>query len=119
MTIPTFAKGNNSIPYSDNTFNSYKIIEQVGTPYGTAYYVTKNSTIKTRSVWDIVDILMAGASWADLFAEPSWANFGCAVLDTGALLPTLPSSAYFKKDGKTLLKFDEVVKFTKTPKGKK
>lgn len=50
MTISTFAKGNNSILYSDNTFSSYKIIEQIGTPYGTAYYVTKNSGIKARSI---------------------------------------------------------------------
>lgn len=61
---------------------------------------------------------MAGASWAKLFSEPSWGNFGWAVLDTAALLPVLPSTAYFREGGKVILKVDEVAKFAKTSKGK-
>ncbi|MFW5651832.1 MAG: hypothetical protein ACOCNC_10740 [Acetivibrio ethanolgignens] len=54
-----------------------------------------------------------------MFANPSWGNFGWAVLDTAALLPVLPASAYFRKGGKTFLKIDEVAKFAITSKGKK
>lgn len=61
---------------------------------------------------------MAGASWAKLFNNPSWGNFGWAVLDTAALLPVLPSTAYFREGGKIFLKAEEVAKFAKTSKGK-
>lgn len=119
MAIPAFAAEKDGIVYFENTLVSYTTIEEIETPYGTAYYVKKHGDIQTRSVWDVVDIIMAGASWADLFANPSWGNFGWAVLDTAALLPVLPSSAYFRKGGKTFLKIDEVAKFAKTSKGKK
>lgn len=104
--------------FNDGTA-SYVVIDQTETPYGTAYYVKKDSGKQARTVWDVADVVMAGLSWADLFAEPSWGNFGWAVLDTAALLPVLPSSAYFRKGGKTLLKIDEVAKFAKTSEGKK
>lgn len=61
---------------------------------------------------------MAGKSWADLLANPTWGNFGWAILDTAALLPLLPSSAYFRQGGKVLLDADEVAKFAKTVNGK-
>ena len=91
------------------------------TKYGPMYYLDKNATdIRPRfSFWDLTDIIMAGASWADLFNNPSWGNFGWAVLDTAALLPLLPSSAYVRKGGKVILNVDEVAKFAKTSKGKK
>ncbi|KSV57697.1 hypothetical protein [Acetivibrio ethanolgignens] len=119
LSVPTFAAEKDSTVYFENTLGSYTTIEEVETPYGTAYYVKKHGNIQTRSIWDVVDILMAGASWANLFANPSWGNFGWAVLDTAALLPVLPASAYFRKGGKTFLKIDEVAKFAKTSKGKK
>lgn len=102
----------------------YLVLEQIETIYGTMYYVKKtskqnNGTVEIQTIWDLVDIVMAGASWADLFAQPSWGNFGWAVLDTAALLPVLPSSAYFRKGGQVFLKIDEVAKFAKTPAGKK
>jgi len=50
-------------------------------------------------------------SWAEFFNEPSLANLGWAALDTVALLPALPSSAYFRKGGKLLLNVDEVKKY--------
>lgn len=56
---------------------------------------------------------MAGLSWADFFKEPSLGNFGWAILDTASILPILPSSAYVRKGGKTILKMDEVAKFAK------
>lgn len=119
LSVPTFAAEKDSTVYFENTLGSYTTIEEVETPYGTAYYVKKHGDIQTRSIWDVVDILMAGASWANLFANPSWENFGWAVLDTAALLPVLPASAYFRKGGKTFLKIDEVAKFAITSKGKK
>ncbi|MFW5671511.1 MAG: hypothetical protein ACOCM8_04330 [Acetivibrio ethanolgignens] len=119
LSVPTFAAEKDSTVYFENTLGSYTTIEEVETPYGTAYYVKKHGNIQTRSIWDVVDILMAGASWANLIANPSWGNFGWAVLDTAALLPVLPASAYFRKGGKTFLKIDEVAKFAITSKGKK
>lgn len=69
--------------------------------------------IQTRSLWDVVDVVMAGISWADFLNDPSLGNFGWAVLDTAALLPFLPSSAYFRKAGKTFIKKSELAKFIK------
>ena len=131
FSLPIFAAESEDI--SVNTFNEdtadiqdvqdiqdieYILIDTVETPYGTAYYVQLNDGTQVASLWDIVDIIMAGKSWADLFFEPSLANSGWAILDTAALLPVLPSSAYFRQGGKTLLKSDEVAKFAKTAKGK-
>ena len=119
MGVPAFAAEKGSTSYVETTYASYILIEKIETMYGTTYYVKKHGGIQTRNFWDAVDILMSGASWAELFANPSWGNFGWAVLDTAALLPALPSTAYFRKGGKTLLKVDEVAKFAKTSKGKK
>lgn len=119
MSVTAFAAEKDSTSYVENTYASYILVEKIETVYGTIYYVKKHGGIQTRNFWDAVDILMAGASWAELFANPSWGNFGWAVLDTAALLPALPSTAYFRKGGKTLLKVDEVAKFAKTSKGKK
>lgn len=96
-----------------------EIVSLVETPYGTAYYVDKNyhNPIKPRVVWDALDVVMAGASWADFFNEPSLANLGWAALDTISLLPALPSSAYIRKGGKHLLDVAEVKKLAKTPDG--
>lgn len=91
----------------------------IETPYGMAFYVDKNyhNPIKPRTIWDALDVVMAGASWADFFKEPSLANLGWAALDTVSLLPILPSSAYIRKGGKLLLNVDEVKKLAKTPEG--
>lgn len=98
-----------------------EIVPIVETPYGTAFYVDRNyhNSIKTRTIWDALDVVMAGASWADFFKEPSLANLGWAALDTVSLLPILPSSAYIRKGGKLLLNVDEVKKLIKTPEGLK
>lgn len=97
-----------------------EIVEVQETEYGTAYYVDSeyHKTRKKRSVWDALDVVMAGASWADFFQDPSLKNLGWATLDTAALLPLLPSSAYFRKGGKLILKTSEVKKLAKTSKGK-
>lgn len=119
LSVPAFAiDGESDTPNSIDEDYEYIIIDSVETPYGTAYYVQANDGIQAATVWDLVDIIMAGKSWADLLSNPSWANFGWAVLDTAALLPLLPSSAYFRQGGKVLLKVDEVAKFSKTSKGK-
>ena len=96
-----------------------EIVGKVETKYGTAYYVDRfyNSPMKPRTIWDALDVVMAGASWAEFFNEPSLANLGWAALDTVALLPALPSSAYFRKGGKLLLNVDEVKKISKTSDG--
>lgn len=67
--------------------------------------------IQTRSLWDVLDVVMAGFSWATFLNDPSLGNFGWAILDTAALLPFLPSSAYFRQGGKMVPKLDEVLKF--------
>lgn len=80
-----------------------------------------NATVLAIAPWDIIDILMAGVSWANLLAEPSWSNFAWAVLDTAALLPYLPNHVVIKNvAGKiTGIKPDELAKFAKTVEGKK
>lgn len=103
----------------DTDIPNYTVVGTEETEYGTVYYVKDNGQIQAYTLWDLVDIVMAGASWAELFASPSWKNFSWAVLDTAALLPVLPSSAYVRRGGKILLKSDEVAKFAKTEKGKK
>lgn len=110
-TTPVFA--------SEAVETKYSVVKTDETPYGTVFYVKEDNVIQPRSFWDVIDILMAGSSWAKLFSDPSWGNFGWAVLDTAALLPVLPSSAYFREGGKVLLKVDEVAKFAKTSAGKK
>lgn len=102
-----------------NIFPYGEIVAKVETKYGTAYYVDRfyNTPMRPRTIWDALDVVMAGASWAEFFGEPSLANLGWAALDTVALLPALPSSAYFRKGGKLLLNVDEVKKISKTSDG--
>lgn len=119
-TVPENVFASNSLKYPDSYNSTSVIYNKVETPYGTMYYVQERKDIVTYvSFWDVLDIAMAGASWADLFNEPSWSNFGWAILDTAALLPLLPSSAYVRKGGKILLKSDEFLKFAKTKSGAK
>lgn len=97
-----------------------EIVHVEETEYGTAYYVDSefHKTRKKRNVWDALDVVMAGASWADFFQDPSLKNLGWATLDTAALLPLLPSTAYMRKGGKIFLKTSELKNFAKTSKGK-
>lgn len=98
--------------------SDYAVIEKDNSSYGEVYYVVEKYKLRERSFWDLVDVVMAGASWADFFKDPSWSNLGWAVLDTASILPLLPSTAYVRKGGKILLKIDEVAKFAKTSEGK-
>lgn len=98
--------------------SDYTVIEKDNSSYGEVYYVVEKHKLRERSFWDVVDVVMAGVSWADFFKDPSWSNLGWAVLDTASILPLLPSTAYVRKGGKILLKIDEVAKFAKTSKGK-
>ena len=43
------------------------------------------------AVWDVLDVVSAGASWAEFGADPSLGGFGLALLDTVCLLPLIPS----------------------------
>ena len=117
-TIPAFASTNTHNTVEESS-GMYTLVSTEETEYGTVYYITDSDGVQTRSLWDLVDVLMAGASWAKLFSQPSWGNFGWAVLDTAALLPLLPSSAYFREGGKVFLKVDEVAEFAKTSDGSK
>lgn len=98
-----------------------EIVEIENTEMGRVYHVDKDyhSTKQERNIWDIADFVMAGVSWAEFFNEPSLAEFGWAALDTVALLPVLPSTAYFRKGGKIFLKADEIKKFGRTTDGYK
>lgn len=102
-------------------FPKGEIVAIKETSYGTAYYVDRyyHNQYKPKLLWDALDIVMAGSSWAKFFGEPSLANLGWATLDTVALLPGLPSSAYIRKGGKLLLNVDEVKKLAKTSEGLK
>lgn len=98
---------------------SFTVLSSTETNYGTMYFVKEDNKPQPRTFWDVLDIAMAGKSWSDLLKDPSWSNFGWAVLDTAALLPLLPSTAYVREGGKVLLKADDFLKFAKTSKGKK
>ncbi|MGL5439677.1 MAG: colicin D domain-containing protein [Filifactoraceae bacterium] len=115
MNIPAFASETENF---SNPQTSYIVISSQETEFGTIYYVKEDGKPQTRTLWDILDIAMAGYSWSKLLQEPSWGNFGWAVLDTAALLPLLPSTAYVREGGKVLLKADDFAKFAKTDKGK-
>ncbi|SHK11091.1 polymorphic toxin-type HINT domain-containing protein [Tepidibacter formicigenes] len=102
------------LPYAE-------VIEQEDSEFGQIYYIDKNyhKKRKKRSLWDFADIAMAGMSWYDVIKDPSLKNIGWAILDTAAIAPLLPSTAYIRKGGKYTLKLSELKKFAKTKKGKK
>lgn len=88
---------------STNEAMSYDTVASLNSSFGTVYYIEHPNERLTRTVWDVLDVVMAGASWAEFFGEPSFANLGWAVLDTVALAPVIPSSAYVRQAGKNLL----------------
>ena len=95
----------------------YNLIESTQTESGTLYYVEQQSDISPCTLWDVADMMMAGYSWAAFFGDSSWRSFAWAVLDTAALLPLLPSSAYFRQGGKKLVKAEAIQDLAKTPEG--
>lgn len=118
LSSTAFAAGSTQAIVVDG-IGSYTVVSTVDTDYGPIYFVKEDGKPQTRALWDILDIAMAGKSWSDLLKEPSWGNFAWAVLDTAALLPLIPSTAYVRQGGKILLKADDFIKFAKTSKGKK
>ena len=87
------------------------VYEEQSEEFGTIYHVVKNNSDKDEyTLWDVADIIMAGASWATFFKEPSFASFGLSVLDTVSCEPFIPSTAYVRKGGKT---FIDSVKWSK------
>jgi len=118
LNVTAFAAGPTKSIVVDG-IGSYTVVSAVETDYGQLYFVKEDGKPQTRTLWDVLDIAMAGKSWSDLLQEPSWGNFAWAVLDTAALLPLIPSTAYVREGGKILLKADDFVKFAKTSKGKK
>jgi len=61
-----------------------------------------------NTFWDALDFVFAGMSWAEMINDPSWKNFGWAVVDTASLLPLVPSSGYFRQGSKVLVKLDDI-----------
>ena len=118
LSSTAFAAGSTQAIVVDG-IGSYTVVSTVDTDYGPIYFVKEDGKPQTRALWDILDIAMAGKSWSDLLKEPSWGNFAWAVLDTAALLPLIPSTAYVRQGGKILLKADDFIKCAKTSKGKK
>lgn len=88
--------------------------------FGPVYHITNPSSNDRNSItfWDVTDFVMAGASWADFFNDPSFSSLGWAALDTAALLPLIPSSAYIRKGGKILIKPKAIKELAKTTKGR-
>lgn len=87
--------------------------------YGTVFYVngsTYNSNGYTgkgtvdAQCWDVIDVIMAGMSWADLLKQPSWGNFAWAVLDTAAIVPLVPSSGWIRRGNKVVGVTDDALK---------
>lgn len=114
--IPSFAAERD---VDVNIYDNYNVVTYEDTEYGTISYIQNDDSIQMYALWDILDIAMAGYSWSKLLKEPSWGNFGWAVLDTAALLPLLPSSAYVREGGKVFLKSDDFIKFAQTTNGAK
>lgn len=108
VTVPVFAVNQEDTYGSykteqNNIETSYEVLFELDSSFGKVYYIQNSSEIQLRTVWDAVDVVMAGVSWATFFGEPSFANLGWAVLDTAALAPVIPSSAYIRKAGKMVV----------------
>lgn len=92
------------------------------------YYVEKemqtesriqaNGRIQTKTIWDFIDIAMAGASWYDVIKDPSLKNVGWAILDTAAIAPLVPSSKWVREGSKYTIPISELKKLASTPSGK-
>lgn len=89
--------------FEDDTYTV--LYEEQNEDFGTIYHVAKNNDgdKDTYTLWDVADIIMAGASWAAFFKEPSFASFGLSVLDTASCAPFIPSTAYVRKGGKLFI----------------
>lgn len=86
---------------------------------GDVYYVYKeNNEKQSRTLLDFLDIGMAGLSWYDVLKDPSFKNIGWAILDTAAIAPLIPSSAYIRKGGKLTVSTSSLKKLASTTKGK-
>lgn len=86
---------------------------------GEVYYVYKEEDEKqSRALWDFLDIGMAGLSWYDVLKDPSFKNIGWAVLDTAAIAPLIPSSAYIRKGSKLTVSTSSLKNLASTTKGK-
>lgn len=92
------------------------------------YYVEKemqtesrmqtNGRIQTKTIWDFIDIAMAGASWYTLIQEPSLKNVGWAILDTAAIAPLVPSSKWVREGSKYTIPISELKKLASTSSGR-
>ena len=69
-------------------------------------------------LWDFVDIGMAAKSWYDLLKDPTLLNVTWAILDTAAIAPLIPSSAYIREGAKYTIKLSEIEKLAQTSSGR-
>lgn len=99
--------------------NEYSIIYQDHRT-GIIYVSEKqNSDIQERiSPTDVADIVLAGATLAEWFNDPTWENFGWVVLDGAAILPLVPSTGWFRQWWKKVIKQDAVKNAAKKNKPK-
>ena len=82
------------------------------------YVYKENNEKQSRTLWDFLDIGMPGLSWYDVLKEPSFKNIGWAILDTAAIAPLIPSSAYIRKCGKLTVSTSSLKKLASSTKGK-
>ena len=82
----------------------------------TYYYVEQETDLYT--VWDFVDIAMAGESWYHLLNEPSLKNLTWAILDTAAIAPIIPSTKWIRQGAKYSIPISEIKKLASTASGK-
>ena len=109
--------GQKQFVFDDATYTV--IYEEYSAEFGHIYHVEKVGDVEPQSLWDVADVIMAGASWATFFNEPSFVSFGLAVLDTASCVPLIPSTAYVRKGGKTLIDSDIWSKYIQNTKGMK
>lgn len=97
---------------------NFNFIEEDNELGGIYYYFDNELGVQSRAIWDFVDVAMAGASWYDLIKDPSFKNLGWALLDTAAIAPLIPSSAYVRKGSKYVITTSSIKKLAATTSGK-
>lgn len=94
--------------------NTYHILDTQECDFGTVYFLENQTNGQERTLWDIVDVAMAGASWAEFFGDPSLKSLAFAALDTVACAPLIPSTAYIRVGGKKVIDADVLQKLVKS-----
>lgn len=114
-----FGSLNISVPnvYANELIQEETYVEE-DIELGSIYYYDDELGIQSRGILDFIDMAMAGASWYDLIKDPSLKNLTWALLDTAAIAPLIPSSAYVRKGSKYMIPSASIKKLSQTTKGK-